>query len=224
MGRRKDPGSTRAAILAAGLKAFSEHGYDNTTVAELLAATKLSKGAFYHHFDSKEALLEAILDGISKRAAAGVTAALARAPTALAKLECFVSASRQWRSENVATIRMLLPLIMRPDATRLREGLRARTLDLSTPLLAGLLREGAESGEFDIVDPYETARQILTLGNVVGHDQGRDLQLGDAAAIIHRANVYLAHVERMVGIPEQSLSRPSRRLVSDFIKALKEQA
>lgn len=41
---------------------FAEHGYDATGVAQICSAAEISKGAFYHHFASKNALFAALLD------------------------------------------------------------------------------------------------------------------------------------------------------------------
>jgi AcrR family transcriptional regulator len=53
---------TRARILAAALECFGRNGYDATGVAELCATARISKGAFYHHFPSKQAVFQALLD------------------------------------------------------------------------------------------------------------------------------------------------------------------
>lgn len=53
--------ATRADIVAAGRRLFSEHGYHATGLADIQEATGLTKGAFYHHFRSKEELALAVL-------------------------------------------------------------------------------------------------------------------------------------------------------------------
>jgi AcrR family transcriptional regulator len=47
---------TRQFILNASLDLFAQHGYDATSVAQICQRAKVSKGAFYHHFSSKQAL------------------------------------------------------------------------------------------------------------------------------------------------------------------------
>lgn len=53
---------TKARILKTALKLFSEEGYDATGVAEICQAAGVSKGAFYHHFPTKQAVFLELLD------------------------------------------------------------------------------------------------------------------------------------------------------------------
>lgn len=65
---------TRSHILASAADMFSKHGYDATGVAEICHAAGVSKGAFYHHFPSKQAvflvLLKKWLDDLQESLAA----------------------------------------------------------------------------------------------------------------------------------------------------------
>lgn len=60
--RRGRPGYDRAEVLAAAVALFNEQGYDATSVSDLAARLGLTKSAMYHHFSSKEQLLEMALD------------------------------------------------------------------------------------------------------------------------------------------------------------------
>ncbi len=53
---------TRTHILQSSLALFSKNGYDATGVAEICHAAGVSKGAFYHHFPSKQAVFQALLE------------------------------------------------------------------------------------------------------------------------------------------------------------------
>jgi AcrR family transcriptional regulator len=60
--KRGRPGYDQAAILEIAVLAFNEHGYDATSMSKLASRLSLSKAAIYHHFSSKEELLELALD------------------------------------------------------------------------------------------------------------------------------------------------------------------
>ncbi len=60
--RRGRPGYDRDRMLEIAVQVFIEQGYDATSVASLAERLGLSKSALYHHFSSKEELLEVALD------------------------------------------------------------------------------------------------------------------------------------------------------------------
>ena len=62
MARNKHPEQTVQLILDTASALFFQKGYDKTTLQDIIDATKLSKGAIYHHFASKEAILIAVAD------------------------------------------------------------------------------------------------------------------------------------------------------------------
>ena len=59
---REEAEKTRARILASALALFARNGYERTTFNDIAARLKLTKGAVYWHFDSKEKLLVALVD------------------------------------------------------------------------------------------------------------------------------------------------------------------
>lgn len=52
--------STKSRIVKAAWNLFYKNGYDQTTVEEIIAASKTSKGTFYHYFKGKESLLNSL--------------------------------------------------------------------------------------------------------------------------------------------------------------------
>lgn len=60
--RRGRPGYDQRGILEVAVAAFNEHGYDATSMGLLADRLGLSKSAIYHHFASKDELLERALD------------------------------------------------------------------------------------------------------------------------------------------------------------------
>lgn len=60
--RRGRPGYDQQGILAVAVAAFNEHGYDATSIGMLAERLGLSKSAIYHHFGSKDEMLDLALD------------------------------------------------------------------------------------------------------------------------------------------------------------------
>ena len=55
-----DPENTRKSLIASALELFERRGFDRTSVQEIADQAQLTKGAFYHHFESKDDLLRHI--------------------------------------------------------------------------------------------------------------------------------------------------------------------
>lgn len=53
---------TKEIIIEIAFKLFLDKGYKNTSMSDLVRETKLSKGAFYHHFKNKETLYKEVID------------------------------------------------------------------------------------------------------------------------------------------------------------------
>src|ERR1700728_2731046 len=58
--------ATRAAIVKAAKRLFGERGFAGTTIDNVATAAHVAKGAVYHHFETKEALFEAVFDEVSR--------------------------------------------------------------------------------------------------------------------------------------------------------------
>jgi AcrR family transcriptional regulator len=60
--RRRNPEATRQALLDAAIELFGTNGFDATSVQSIADRAQVTKGGFYHHFESKQALLHEIHD------------------------------------------------------------------------------------------------------------------------------------------------------------------
>jgi AcrR family transcriptional regulator len=67
--------ATRLRIIASATTLFSELGYEATSIEAVLRESGVSRGALYHHFDSKDALFEAVLEAIEADLAQAAIAA-----------------------------------------------------------------------------------------------------------------------------------------------------
>jgi AcrR family transcriptional regulator len=86
--------ATRAALLETATAMFAERGFARTSLDDIAVATQVTRGAVYHHFESKQAVFEAVFDALEQDMTARVAAAAAGQPDAwlagLAALDAFL--------------------------------------------------------------------------------------------------------------------------------------
>lgn len=61
MAGKRSPEQTLEKIITTAAQLFIEKGYEQTSIQDILDATHLSKGGLYHHFKSKDEILEAVM-------------------------------------------------------------------------------------------------------------------------------------------------------------------
>ena len=85
---RLDKGkATRGRLVSAARDLFAERGYEGTSIEAVLAVAEVKRGSLYHHFPSKEALFDAVLDGLLRDIAdSAATAARAAGTDPIANL------------------------------------------------------------------------------------------------------------------------------------------
>jgi AcrR family transcriptional regulator len=86
--------ATRAALLEEATALFAARGYAGTSLEDVATASQVTRGAVYHHFASKQALFEVVLEQRETQATAEVTRAAAAAANprdaALLALDAFL--------------------------------------------------------------------------------------------------------------------------------------
>lgn len=70
--RARQREQTRQALVREGRRLFAEVGYGAVSLAEIVTAAGVTKGALYHHFDGKTALFRAVLEDVQQEVGARV--------------------------------------------------------------------------------------------------------------------------------------------------------
>lgn len=161
MSRNPHPEHTRQRILDAARILFAANGYEHTSIQQIMAATALSKGAIYHHFPSKEAILEALSASDIRQYQAAVDTVRASDSTALDKLRT-ITFDYCGEPEHLTTIRAMLPMLNDPKT--LANNLASWRTDL-TDLLNELIDEGLHDGSINTEYPQEAAQLLALLSN-----------------------------------------------------------
>lgn len=214
----KAPIVRRAELLDAAQRLFFTAGYEATTVNDIIARAGVSKGGFYHHFDSKEALFEALLERIIASVLSDVNATMgAEQGNALAQLNTFFDRAREWKIDAAPSLRPAFEGVLRPSSEPLLQRVIATLTRVMTPLLTRLIEQGMRDGVFNAPDAGLTAEALLQVTasrrNLV-QDTLRDLDSGNLEAAAARIDARVAAEEamfdRLLGLPPGSvrLSEP----------------
>src|SRR5437867_543136 len=103
MARTLDPAAhalRREAFVDAAQRLIQSKGYDQMSLQDVLDELDASKGAFYHYFDSRVALLEAVVERMVDAATEALLPMVADPDLpALQKLEGFFSGIAHWKTD-----------------------------------------------------------------------------------------------------------------------------
>lgn len=143
-----------ARIVAAAVELFAQHGYDGTSVAQVIARAGVAKGGFYHHFASKQALLYEIYGDLITRQLAALDEILARALPPAETLRALIDDLVCSTAERSRQALVFWRELNRLDDERTGEYRRARRRYHDAVL--ALVRDGQASGAFAAVASPET--------------------------------------------------------------------
>ena len=70
--RQEYSASTRRALVEVAGELFTDQGYAGTSLDQIVAGARVTKGALYHHFSGKQALFESVFETVEERAAKAI--------------------------------------------------------------------------------------------------------------------------------------------------------
>jgi len=131
-------------ILTNAARLFSAQGYMRCSIADLADACKLSRGALYHYFDSKEAILFALLDAHIREMIEHVETAVAAGGPTLTQFQNVVREIVEVNAKSPHEQRVLLHDLsfLNEEEQRTIKDLERQLVDIVTDLLVRLDAEG----------------------------------------------------------------------------------
>lgn len=216
----------RVQILDAAEQLFFEKGYDRTSVQDLLDALSMSKGGFYHYFDSKEAVLRAVserrAEGRFERLSAELYAPR-RSP--IDRLNLLLGMANLFETEDLRFAALMVKLCYVEGDASMRDHHRRILLDRLMPWLADVIDEGVRDGSFHARYPMEVGRLLLLLALDADEEACRILagepDNPDAAIrMLELLNAWREAAERLIGAPYGSIRLfDASRMVADWMAA-----
>lgn len=163
MGRNKHPEQTQERIVDVSVRLFLEKGYEQTTIQDILDALNLSKGGLYHHFKSKEEILEAVKKKRGQYAADMLHDLIenTKAPNAKEKMKkIFYQLCTNTQTHSLDTI-----LVSQANNPHFVIGAMQNAVNQDAPIIAKLIEEGLKDGSIQTTEPILCAEIFLLLLN-----------------------------------------------------------
>jgi AcrR family transcriptional regulator len=154
----------RDAFLDAAQRLIQSKGYEQMALQDVLDDLEVSKGAFYHYFGSKEALLAAVVDRMIDVATAAMEpVATDSSLTAPEKLRLMFASLAAWKGQRTDLMIEMVRVWFSDANAVVRDQLRIGTQAKLTPLLAIVARQGKDEGTFTIKSPEHTAGVLVAM-------------------------------------------------------------
>lgn len=211
-------------LLDCAIGLFATRGYAETSINQIISALGISKAAFYHHYSSKEDLIEALAERAARIAADRARHVLEDpALDAFERLSVFLSMMRTSKIESPPEFNAAFAVIFQPGNSALYERSQAATAAVVQPILARIIAEGVADRTFDTSDPNEAAEIIIHLMSSTRGLVGELCQTGAAdrrddtvARLLKRMAFLATVVDRILGIPEGSITFVDESAVQDL--------
>jgi AcrR family transcriptional regulator len=186
---RSKPDDTRERIMATAEALFRRLGFAKTAVADIAAELHMSPANVYRFFDSKNAIVEAICRRCLSEIEGKAWAVARSKGAASARMERLILEILAYHKENLVTEHRVNEMVVAAIEQNWNT-IRAHK-DAIRNVIELILRDGIDAGEFDPVDPRETAelimRSVVPFTNplVVGQclEEGDDLEAQARASV-----------------------------------------
>lgn len=160
----KEAEERKNEILDVAERLFGTKGFDHTSTNDILAEVGIARGTLYYHFQSKEEILDAVIDRMIGRMLAKAKSLVRQKEIpVLQRLTLAIRAVQISDSCGDA----LMEQIHRPQNALMHQKIQERLLAGMNPLLTGLIEEGVAAGICHTDYPAEVVEMTFLYANTV---------------------------------------------------------
>lgn len=213
---------------------FCRRGYRETSVQDILDVLHTSKGSFYHHFDSKDQLLQELCARRAEATATAVAAAVIdMAPGTMKRLNTVLTGFIPLQSRNLEFMAMLMPILFTAEGKAISAVYQEALTTSFMPMLAHELADASKAGL--ICTPGTTPitpavcallnRCWLTAAQYM-HQTLQNSGSAEATELLDELNMTRCVLERLLDAPFGSIELLSmedwyetRKLIAQVVRA-----
>ncbi|MCM1525220.1 MAG: TetR/AcrR family transcriptional regulator [Ruminococcus sp.] len=145
-------------LLECAYRLFIQKGYDQTSVDEIIAEAHIAKGTYYHYFQSKEAMLEEVINMMIAEEADRAKSVISAPIPVEQKLVSVIVTLRPNPDELT-----IVGTLERPENIVMHTKTKRKIIDVAVPLLTEAVKEGTAQGVFNCTNIENRVKMILIM-------------------------------------------------------------
>ncbi|GIO84342.1 TetR family transcriptional regulator [Paenibacillus faecis] len=186
-------------ILDAADELFGQKGFEGTSTNDILEKVGIARGTLYHHFKSKEDIMDALIERYSARllSAAREVAADRSVPVVERIVRVVMALNLSGGSSEE-----IMEQIHKPENALMHRKIQKFIIGGVPPILTEIIREGIDQGLFNTPFPYECMEMVVVYANTIFDD---DIVLLTDEELASRLQAFVFNTERLLGAESGSL-------------------
>lgn len=207
----KEPVVRRNEILDVTERLIATKGYEQMAIRDIMDQLQIAKGTVYHYFDSKQALLFALVERKGEEVE-GLVLPIIQDPQlgALDKFVRFFSALDQHKRDNKPLVFAFMRVWYADENAIVRHRLTIDSRKRLVPWLSQIIQQGIAEGVFAVAHPDHVARMIMALIDEAGYAivevlLSEEHKPSDLSRIAELVEAMTKVLERVLGAQPDSL-------------------
>ena len=147
-------------LLDIAYNMFITQGYENTSVDEIIEKAQIAKGTYYYHFQSKEQMLEEVIDMMIDSEIEMAKQIIQTDIPVPQKIVGIITSMKPTEAEEP-----IKNTLFQPENVLMHHKVRQKLIDTLTPLLSEVIEEGVDEGVFECDNISERVKMLLILSD-----------------------------------------------------------
>ena len=147
-------------LLKIAYNMFLTQGYENTSVDEIIEKAQIAKGTYYYHFQSKEQMLEEVIDMMIDSETKMAKQVIGMDISVPQKIVMILTSMKPTEAEQP-----IKNALFQPENVLMHHKVRQKLINVLTPLLSEVIKEGVKEGIFECDNIPERVKMLLIISD-----------------------------------------------------------